>query len=302
MSVDQDKPLLGIMLMLVAMMMVPLLDLFAKLLSHDYPVLQVTWARFAFHTLWLLPLLLWQRLRWWCLPVKLGYQLIRSLLLIVTTLSFFIAIRDNPIPNALTLLFVSPLVVAMVAPFWLGESFDWQRGIAVLCGFLGILLVLQPTTNQFQYSLLPALVAGISYACYIMITRKLSHSVAPLLTLFYTAVVGFLILSPLAVSVWVKPDLQAVVMMAAMGFFAAVGHFMIIQACEYATASQLSPFNYFEIIGAVVISYLVFGYWPTIEVWVGVLVVSLSGFYISWREMRMVAKATLVDNFRADKL
>ena len=287
--------------MLVAMIMVPLLDLFAKLLIHDYPVLQVAWARFAFHTLWLLPLLFWQRLHWWHLPARPGYQLVRSLLLTITTLSFFAAIRDNPIPNALTLLFVAPLVVVMIAPFWLGESFDWQQGIAALCGFTGVLLVLRPDTD-FHPSLLFALVAGIAYACYIMITRKLSHSTEPLLTLFYTAVVGLLVLSPLVFGVWVELDLRAIAMMAAMGLFAAVGHFLIIQACEYATASQLSVFNYFEIIGAITISYLAFGYWPSMDVWFGMLVISLSGLYISWREIRMTDKTVQANDGRVEKL
>ncbi|HCH33316.1 MAG TPA: hypothetical protein DE045_10265 [Oceanospirillaceae bacterium] len=277
--------------MLLAMLMVPVLDLFAKLLAADYPVIQVTWSRFVFHGLWLLPLLIWKGYVWWRIPPQPGYQLLRSLLLTVTTLAFFLAIRDNPIPTALTLLFVSPLVVAVVAPFLLGESFDWPRGLAVVCGFVGVLVVLRPSGDSFSPSILWALVAGVGYAFYIMFTRKLTASSKPLLTLFYTAVGGVLVLTPLVFDVWKTPDLTALMMMASMGLFAAFGHYLIIKACEYATASQLSPFNYFEIVAATGISYFVFDFFPDFYVWLGIAIICLSGAYVSLRELQSSRKA-----------
>ena len=297
-----QRPIIGIMLMLGAMMMVPILDLFAKLLSSDYTVLQVTWARFFFHSLSLLPLLTWQRLKWLKLPPKPGYQLIRSLLLTCCTFLFFRSIQENPIPNALTLLFVSPLVVAVFAPFWLGESFDWRRGVAVICGFVGVLVVLRPAGDEFRFSLIWALFAGVGYAFYIMVTRKLTLSTAPLITLFYTAIGGLIVLTPLVVFFWKTPDLDGFLKMAAMGFFAAVGHFMIIKACEYASASQLGPFNYFEIVGATLISYLAFDYWPDQYVFLGVLIIGLSGAYISWRELRLSRTARQFEHGQLEKL
>lgn len=302
MSTQPQRPIIGIILMIGAMMLVPVLDLFAKLLSSDYTVLQVTWARFFFHCLWLLPLLTWQRLKWWKLPPKPAYQLIRSLLLTATTLLFFLSIRDNPIPNALTLLFVSPLVVAVIAPFFLNESFDWRRGIAVVCGFIGILVVLRPASDAFSFSLVWALLAGIGYAFYIMVTRKLSLSSAPLITLFYTAVGGLVVLTPLVVIFWQTPDLSGWLKMAGMGFFAASGHFMIIKACDYASASQLGPFNYFEIVGATLISYFAFGYWPDRYVFLGVFIIGMSGLYISWREVKLSRITRQWEDERLDKL
>ncbi len=295
-----NRPLVGILLMLTAMLMVPVLDLFAKLLSTDYPVLQVTWARFVFHGLWLLPILMWKGTVWWRLPQQPGYQFLRSLMLTVTTLAFFLAIRDNPIPTSLTLLFVSPLIVAVIAPFWLGESFDWPRGVAVVCGFVGVMVVLRPSSDAFNPSVLWALVAGVGYAFYIMFTRRLRATGEPLLTLFYTAIGGILVLTPFVASVWQTPDLTAVAMMASMGLFAAIGHYLIIMACEYATASQLSPFNYFEIVAATGISYLVFGFFPDAYVWLGIAIICLSGAYVSWRELKLSRKARAAHDGRID--
>ena len=118
MNLDNKQLLKGIILMLGAMSVVPMLDVIAKILSESYPVMQISWARFAFHTLWLLPLLYWQKLRWWRMPKQPVFHLLRSLMLTLATLFFFTAIKTNPIPNALTLLFVSPLIVACLRPLF----------------------------------------------------------------------------------------------------------------------------------------------------------------------------------------
>jgi drug/metabolite transporter (DMT)-like permease len=297
---QKSNPLIGMGLMMLAMVLVPVLDLFAKLLSVDYAVIQVTWARFVFHGLWLLPLLAWKGVVWWRIPKQPMYQMLRSVMLTITTVSFFYAIKDNPIPTALTLLFVSPLIVAIVAPIWLGESFDTPRGIAVVLGFVGVVVVLRPTADSFSPTILWALVAGVGYAFYIMFTRKLSASGPPLLTLFYTAVGGVIVLTPLIGSVWTTPDLKGVAMMASMGLFAAMGHFLIIMACEYATASQLSPFNYFEIVAATAISYFAFDFFPDMYVWVGIAIICTSGAYVSWRELQLSKRARAIQDGRID--
>ena len=297
---QKSNPLIGMGLMMLAMVLVPVLDLFAKLLSVDYAVIQVTWARFVFHGLWLLPLLAWKGVVWWRIPKQPMYQMLRSVMLTITTVSFFYAIKDNPIPTALTLLFVSPLIVAIVAPIWLGESFDTPRGIAVVLGFVGVVVVLRPTADSFSPTILWALVAGVGYAFYIMFTRKLSASGPPLLTLFYTAIGGVIVLTPLVGSVWTTPDLKGVAMMASMGLFAAMGHFLIIMACEYATASQLSPFNYFEIVAATAISYFAFDFFPDMYVWVGIAIICTSGAYVSWRELQLSKRARAIQDGRID--
>ncbi|HCH23216.1 MAG TPA: hypothetical protein DE179_02860 [Oceanospirillaceae bacterium] len=273
--------------MLAAMVLVPILDIFAKLLSEDYSVIQVTWARFLFHALGLILLLSIMGRRWWKLPKKPWQQFWRSMALTFTTLAFFLAIADNPIPTALALLFVSPLVVALIAPIWLGESFDMRRMVAVVIGFIGVLVVLQPNSATFQPSLLWALVAGFGYAIYLMATRKLSNGgESSLSTLLHTAAGGLVVLTPLMIPSWTMPDAQGLAMMAAMGCFAAAGHFLIIKACEYASASQLSPFNYFEIVSATLLSYVLFDFWPDLMVWSGLVIISVSGLYITLREIK----------------
>ena len=273
--------------MLLGMTIVPFLDIIAKLLSQEgYHVTQVTWTRFFFHAFWLLPMIVWQKVRLFSVPEKPKLQLLRGVSLTLATLFFFAAIEANPIPNALTLLFVSPLIVATLSPFILGERFDIFIGAGVLVGFIGVLVVLQPDSEQFRPSLLYALASGFCYAMYIIITKKLSFRAPPVLTLFYSAIVGILIMTPFVISYWIVPDLKGVLMGAAMGFFAASSHFMIIKALEFASASEISPFNYFEIVVAIILSYLVFGFLPNVQAIIGLIIIIISGLYVSWRAMK----------------
>ncbi len=287
MNKANNRLLIGIALMLTAMSVVPLVDIIAKILSKSYPVIEVSWSRFFFHSLWLLPVLYWRKLNWWRVPKKPGVQLFRSLMLTSATVLFFLAIKSNPIPNALTLLFISPLVVATIAPFVLGEKFDIIMGLGVLAGFTGVVVVLQPNTEEFRPSLMYAFAAGICYGLYIVSTRKLSLSAPPIVTLFYTALVGTIALTPFIISDWVMPDLRSIALMAAMGLFAAPAHFLIIKAFEFASASELSPFNYFEIIGAIFFSYLVFDFLPNTTAIIGLTVIIISGLIVSWRAIKI---------------
>ena len=286
MNLTNKTLLKGIVLMLLGMSTVPFLDIFAKLLSEDYSVIQVTWTRFFFHAFWLLPIIFWQKVKFKRMPQNPGLQFLRGVMLTMATLFFFAAIKDNPIPNALTLLFISPFVVAILSPFILGERFDVYIGIGVSIGFIGVVVVLQPNSDQFQPSLLFAIVAGVCYGLYIILTKKLSFRAPPVLTLFYSAMVGLLIMTPFVISSWTTPDLKGFLLGSAMGFSAAASHFMIIKAFEFASASELSPFNYFEIVGAIILSYLVFGFIPNLQAILGLFIIIISGLYVSWRVLK----------------
>ena len=176
--------------------------------------------------------------------------------------------------------------MAILSPSLLGERFDSLIGAGVVVGFIGVVVVLQPTGDEFKPSLLLAVVSGVCYALYIIFTKKLSFRAPPVLTLFYSAAVGMVIMLPLALLTWTAPDMKGVLLGAAMGFFAAASHFFIIKAFEFASASELSPFNYFEIVGAITLSYIIFGYIPNLQAVIGLFVIIGSGLFVSWRVMK----------------
>ena len=122
------------------------------------------------------------------------------------------------------------------------------------------------------------------YGFYLIITRKLSSSDNPLLTLLLTGVVGATIISFVMPFVWIKPTLNQWSMMAAIGIFACVGHLFIILSLKYADASKLAPFSYFEIVTNIIIGYYFFSDFPDKWTFLGLFIIILSGIYISRRE------------------
>ena len=269
---------------LLAWVMLPIMDGFAKYLSVELPVLQITWARYFFTVVFIFPLMLifFKKYLVWTDKPKL--QLIRGLILLTANISFFYSISVISLPKALTLAFVAPLVVTAFSPFFLGESVGYRRWTAVIIGFIGSLVVIRPGFLEINLASLAALGTGIMYGFYLIITRKLSTSDNPLLTLLLTGVVGAIIATTFMPFVWVSPTFNQWSIMAAIGLFACIGHLFIILSLKYADASKLAPFSYFEIVTNIIIAYYFFGDFPDSWTFLGLFIIVFSGIYISRRE------------------
>ena len=269
---------------LLAWVMLPIMDGFAKYLSAELPVLQITWARYFFTVVFIFPLMLFFFKKYLVWTDKPKLQLIRGLILLTANISFFYSISVISLPKALTLAFVAPLVVTAFSPFFLGESVGYRRWAAVIIGFIGSLVVIRPGFLEINLASLAALGTGIMYGFYLIITRKLSTSDNPLLTLLLTGVVGAIIATTFMPFVWVSPTFNQWSIMAAIGLFACIGHLFIILSLKFADASKLAPFSYFEIVTNIIIAYYFFGDFPDSWTFLGLFIIVFSGIYISRRE------------------
>ena len=275
----------AIILNLSAWMMLPIMDGFAKYLSSTIPVLQITWSRYFFTVVFVLPLMLFffRRNLTWTENPKL--QLIRGLLLFSANILFFYSISIISLAKALTLAFVAPLIVTALSPFLLDEKVGFRRWAAVIVGFLGSLIVIRPGFVEFNLASIAALGTGVMYGFYLIVTRKLHKYDNPLLTLLLTGVVGAVIGSIIMPAVWVHPTSNEWLMMLAIGFFASIGHFLLILSLKYADASKLAPFGYFEIVPNIIIGYFFFSHFPNQWHFLGLFIIISSGVYIFRREM-----------------
>ena len=264
--------------------MLPIMDGFAKYLSSTLPVLQITWSRYFFTIVITLPIMLifFRKNLTWTEQPKL--QLIRGLLLFCANILFFYSISIISLAKALTLAFIAPLIVTALSPFLLGEKVGVRRWTAVIIGFIGSLVVIRPGFVELNLASLAALSTGVMYGFYLIITRKLSTSDNPLLTLLLTGVVGAVIISCVMPFVWVQPTVNQWSMMAGIGVFACIGHLFLILSLKYADASKLAPFSYFEIITNIIIGYYFFDNFPDNWTFFGLFIIILSGIYISRRE------------------
>ena len=276
----------AIILNLSAWIMLPIMDGFAKYLSSSIPVLQITWSRYFFTVVIVLPVMLLffrNNLKW---TEKPKLQLIRGLLLFSANILFFYSISVISLSKALTLAFIAPLIVTALSPFLLGEKVGFRRWVAVITGFVGSLIVIRPGFVELNLASIAALGTGFLYGFYLIVTRKLHNSDSPLLTLLLTGVVGLIIGSMIMPTVWVQPSITEWYMMFAIGFFASIGHLFLILSLKYADASKLAPFGYFEIVTNIIIGYFFFSHFPDYWHFLGLFIIITSGIYIFKREVK----------------
>jgi len=287
--------LIGIGMMLVAMVIVPVMDATAKYLSSDFGTLQLVWARYFFHALFLLPIVAWRYGRRALYSHRPFMQLVRGTLLAVSTWLFFAAIARIPLADAIATVFVYPFIVTALSPVILGEPVGIRRWLAVLVGFSGALIVIRPTGEVVNEGILLALAAGTSFSFYALFTRKLAGIDPPLVTLTFTGIIGAVGASLFLPLTWVTPEIQHWPLLVFLGLCAASGHFLVILAYERVRAATLAPFGYFEIVTATLLGFFIFGDFPDRFTWLGIAIIIASGIYISNRERtRRVASAEAV--------
>ena len=274
----------AIIFSLLGWMFLPVMDGFAKYLSADLPILQITWARYFFTVVFTLPIMFFffkKQLVW---SDKPKLQILRGLILLFANICFFYSISVIALAKALTLAFIAPLIVTAFSPLLLGEKVGFKRWTAVVIGFIGSLVVIRPGFLEINLASVSALGTGFLYGFYLIITRKLSTSDNPLLTLLITGMVGAVLVSLIIPFYWVKPTINQWSLMAGIGIFACIGHLFLILSLKYADASKLAPLGYTEIIPNVLIGYYFFSEIPDSWTYLGLVIIVLSGLYIFRRE------------------
>ena len=274
----------AIILNISAWIMLPFMDAIAKYLSSSLPFFQITWARYFFTVFLVFPfmfLFFKNQIKWSENP-KL--QLYRGLTLFFANICFFYSISIISMAKALTLAFVAPLITTVLSPIMLDEKVGFRRWLAVIIGFLGVLIVIRPGYIEFNLASLAAVGTGCFYGVYLIITRKLHSTDSPLLTLLLTGIVGTIIGSVFVPVVWVDPTLIEWFWLILMGLFACMGHILLIYSLKYADASKLAPFGYIEIFPNIILGYYFFNDFLDLWSFIGLIVIITSGLYVIRRE------------------
>ncbi|WP_119419218.1 DMT family transporter [Desertibaculum subflavum] len=261
-----------------------LLDMQAKVLGALYPVPEVVWARYAGHCLLMLIVLGPRHGRGLVRTRRLGVQLVRGVLLLLSTGFFFTALSYLPLAEAAAIGFVAPLLVTLLSIPMLGERVGWRRLTAVAVGFGGVLVILRPGGSLFTPAALLPLCTAVTYGLYQILTRRIGTSENPVASLFYTSLVGALAVTMVVPFVWVTPDWRHAPMFLALGVCGGLGHFLMIRALQLAPVSLIAPFGYSAIIWSLLFGWLIFGQFPDRYSLVGIAIVIGSGLYVAYRE------------------
>jgi drug/metabolite transporter (DMT)-like permease len=281
---EAHRRLVGIGLMVGAFAMFAMLDATAKYLVGFLGVGLVVFARYGF-SLVFVGLLVWHQGGAGLLVTGNGVlQVVRGLLLVVSTGTNFIALGYLQLAQTSSIAFSNPLWVCALSPLLLGERVGPRRWFAVLVGFIGVLLIIQPGTMSFHWAMLLSLTSALSTALYQIATRRVGAEDRAITSLFYVSLVGSLAAAPLAPIGWVMPGLGQWGLLLMIGFFGSFGHYMLTQAHRMAPAPVLSPFLYTQIIWMTLIGFVVFGDVPDMMTIVGGSAVVASGLYVLYRE------------------
>jgi drug/metabolite transporter (DMT)-like permease len=281
------RVLIGILFMCGAGVLFPTMNGLVKELGGGYDSMQIVWARTLGHLIFVL--LLFAPRRGFAIfrSVKLPWQIGRSLLLLASTAMFFHAVKDIPLAKAASISFTAPLIVTLLAVPILGERIGASRLVAALTGFAGVLVVIRPGSELFQWASLLIMGSASCYALYQIFTRKVAGFDAPETSVVYSALIGTLITSAIVPFVWTTPaNWLDTLIMASLGVFGGLGHYCVARSMTYAPANVVAPFQYFQMVGSVVVGYLMQGHLPDAWTWLGTAVIIGSGLYIGWNETR----------------
>ncbi|HEY4981188.1 MAG TPA: DMT family transporter [Pseudolabrys sp.] len=289
---QRRQRLIGIALMCAAVALFAVLDTTAKYLNTQMDTFQIAWARYT--SAFVLTLIVSNPLTHTSLlrTASPKLQIVRSVLLVASTVLNFLALRWLQLDEVLSIIFTFPFIVAIASGPMLGEWLGWRRWCAICFGFGGVLLITRPGFGGMHPAALLSLAATICYGLYAVITRIVSRVDSNQTSLFYANCIGALVMLPVIPFVWQAPANWVIaLMLLGTGVLGSLGHFFLISGHRLAPAAVLSPFVYTQLLWVVILGYLVFDHVPNHWTMAGAAMVVGSGLYLLYRERR-VGKAT----------
>lgn len=300
MSMPQ-RPLVGIVLLILSTWALSSLDASGKwIMAAGLPLLVMCWARYLIHWILVAAVVIPLRGVGVFRAQRPRDQILRGLIMLFATLSFFSALRYLPQAEATAINFLAPLLVLSVAPWVLKEPPRISRWIAAGVGFLGVLLIIRPSAGLHPLGVMFGLITAVLFATQFIVTRRLASEDA-FTTLIWSGSVGTVLTSLLMP--FILPEIWPMfssfsltewLVLAATGVFGALGHLLQIQAYQRASASLLAPFVYTQIISAAGLGWLIWGQFPDALSWLGIAIVCGSGAviaYIEWRRQQKTKRA-----------
>lgn len=286
-----DDPVRGILLIVAAMVFFSMSDACSKVLGQVLPPIEVVWLRYSGFTLLMLPALLRRPALFRSAAPVL--QIGRGLGLLGSALFFTAGLRFLAMADATATSFVSPLFITALSIPVLGEKVGLRRWSAIFVGLIGVLIVVRPGTSAFNPASVLPLLSSVSWACGIVLTRKMSHSNDGMVTtLGYAAITGWVVTSAMLPFVWEVPTWQQVAIGGFMACVSTAAQWLVVQGYRRANASVLAPFSYTQLVWSSLAGFLLFSMVPDLMTLAGAAVIIASGLYTAHRE-RIVARRRL---------
>ncbi|ASW06701.1 DMT family transporter [Rhizobium sp. 11515TR] len=292
----QQNPLRGMTIMASAMILLPTMDAIAKYMASFEGMSpgQVTFYRFFFQLVCMLPLLATGAGRSAFSAKRPWMNLLRGALHGAASLLFFAAVKYMPLADVFAIYFVEPFMLTALSALFLGDKVGWRRWLAIVIGFSGAMIVIQPSFAIFGLKALLPVACAFLYALYLFMNRAVGEADSPLTMQIMAGLGGTMFM---AVALFTgssagiadfEPSLPGsmlgLALLLILGSISGYAHMLVVRAFRLAPLSLLAPFQYFEIISATVLGYAIFGDFPNLSKWIGISIIVGSGLFIIWRE------------------
>ena len=281
-----QHPLKGVLFFITAIFLISVVDTICKVFTKDLHSIQLVWGYFVGINLILsiFFFLKGEKLSKLRATDRLFLQILRPAFLVCSISSLFFGLTFMPIAEATAIGFVAPLFITALSVPLLKEKVDIHRWSAVTVGLVGVIIIVQPGGDFWHFASIMPLLAALFFALFQIMTRLLSATENTYTTLFYTGLGGLGWSSLMLPFVWVIPSQIHILVFFATGVMGALAHLCMISAFDRAEASFLAPYNYTKLLWVAVLGYWVFGDIPSLDMWIGALVIVLAGFYVLYRE------------------
>ncbi|MCM2561415.1 DMT family transporter [Lutimaribacter sp. EGI FJ00015] len=287
---SEDRPILGIGLMLGFCIVAPLADAVAKLLGQAVPLGEVLLFRFGLQAAILIPLIALTGRIWRMRGMVLWLTGLRTVVHLTGIAMMFTALRYLPLAEAIAITFVMPFFLLILGKFVLGEEVGHRRVIACIVGFAGTLLVVQPSFAQVGWPALLPVGVALNFAVFMLMTRKIAKATDPIGLQAVSGVMAVAIMLPL-LAFGTETGLNFEVsggyewgLLLAIGSLGTLAHLLMTWSLRYAPSATVAPMQYLEIPFATLIGWLIFSNWPNPIAAAGICVIMAAGLYVLFRE------------------
>lgn len=223
---------------------------------------------------------------------QIPLQFFRGVLLVLQVCLVIWCFANIGLINTHVIFASFPLIASALSVLFLGEKVGWQRWLAVICGFIGVIVILRPGSSVFSLQSLLPLLAAASFATYHILTRYVSRKDDSMTSFFWTGIGGVVAISCIGPFFW-DPMQNAVdwMWMGALCILGASGHYCTIRALAIAEASSIQPFFFLQLVFATLIGFVFYDETATIYMLIGALIIVSSGLFTFWRESRRAKQA-----------
>lgn len=261
-------------------------DVFIKVLGGFYSPIQIVFFSVLFSFPLAMVMLIQDAKPGTLVPVHPWWLALRTGAAVVTGVSAFYAFTVLPLAETYAILFAAPLMITVLAIPILGEKVRLRRGLAVLVGLIGVLIVLRPSQTELSFGHLAAILSAIGGSIASIVVRKIGEDERPVVMLLYPIMTNFVVMACALPFVYKPMPIEHVGMLGIVAIFAWVASRLVIKAYQTGEAAIIAPMQYSQIIWATGFSILLFGEAVETNTFIGAGVIIGSGLYIVLRESR----------------